>query len=162
MLIRLWWCFFSSTGFRGMLKSQLVIYVTNFYGIFFLNVFDEDKLWQEIFFCFLSYNWEKIVSSTNLSPQWKSQNHTHTKDTTFTKTYFVLVFIFFLVFFLLVFLLFIFLFILLLGMQSVYNENIWATSWETCLCHMRTTKAQISLRICAVWSAPLLFAAWIV
>ena len=24
---------------------------------------------------------------------------------------------------------------------------------------MRTTKAQISLRICAVWSAPLLFAA---
>ena len=27
---------------------------------------------------------------------------------------------------------------------------------------MRTTKVQISLRICAVWSAPLLFAAWIV
>ena len=27
------------------------------------------------------------------------------------------------------------------------------------LCHMRTTKAQISLRIRAVWSAPLLFAA---
>ena len=27
------------------------------------------------------------------------------------------------------------------------------------LCYMRTTKAQISLRICAVWSAPLLFAA---
>ena len=32
----------------------------------------------------------------------------------------------------------------------------------TCLCHMRTTKAQISLRIRAVWSTPLLFAAWIV
>ena len=30
---------------------------------------------------------------------------------------------------------------------------------KTCLCHMRTTKAQISLRIHAVWSAPLLFAA---
>ena len=30
---------------------------------------------------------------------------------------------------------------------------------KTCLCHMRTTKAQISLRIRAVWSAPLLFAA---
>ena len=30
------------------------------------------------------------------------------------------------------------------------------------LCLMRTTKAQISLRICAVWSAPLLFAPWIV
>ena len=27
------------------------------------------------------------------------------------------------------------------------------------LCHMRTTEAQISLRILAVWSAPLLFAA---
>ena len=33
---------------------------------------------------------------------------------------------------------------------------------KTCLCHMRTTKAQISLRIRAVWSAPLLFTAWIV
>ena len=31
--------------------------------------------------------------------------------------------------------------------------------WENCLCHMQTTKAQISLRIRAVWSAPLLFAA---
>ena len=30
---------------------------------------------------------------------------------------------------------------------------------KTCLCHIRTTKAQISLRICAVWSAPLLFTA---
>ena len=29
-------------------------------------------------------------------------------------------------------------------------------------CHLWTTKAQISLRIHAVWSAPLLFAAWIV
>ena len=33
---------------------------------------------------------------------------------------------------------------------------------KTCFCYMRTTKAQISLRIRAVWSAPLLFAAWIV
>ena len=30
------------------------------------------------------------------------------------------------------------------------------------LWHMRTTKVQISLRICAVWSAPLFFAAYIV
>ena len=30
---------------------------------------------------------------------------------------------------------------------------------KTCFCPMRTTKAQISLRIRAVWSAPLLFAA---
>ena len=30
---------------------------------------------------------------------------------------------------------------------------------KTCFCHMRTTKMQISLRICAVWSASLLFAA---
>ena len=33
---------------------------------------------------------------------------------------------------------------------------------KTCFCHMRTTKAQISLHIRAVWSAPLLFTAWIV
>ena len=33
---------------------------------------------------------------------------------------------------------------------------------KTCSCHMRTTKAQISLCIRAVWSVPLLFAAWIV
>ena len=32
---------------------------------------------------------------------------------------------------------------------------------KTCLCYMRTTKAQISLHIRAVWSAPLLFAVWI-
>ena len=30
---------------------------------------------------------------------------------------------------------------------------------KTCLCPMRTTKAQISLRIRAVWSVPLLFTA---
>ena len=30
---------------------------------------------------------------------------------------------------------------------------------KTCFSHMRTTKVQISLRIHAVWSAPLLFAA---
>ena len=39
---------------------------------------------------------------------------------------------------------------------------IWATSWENLLCHMWTTKAQISLRIHTVWSAPLLFGALIV
>ena len=33
---------------------------------------------------------------------------------------------------------------------------------KTCFCHMRTTKLQFSLRIRAVWSVPLLFAAWIV
>ena len=33
---------------------------------------------------------------------------------------------------------------------------------KTCFCHMRTTKTQISLRIHAVWSAPLFFAARIV
>ena len=33
---------------------------------------------------------------------------------------------------------------------------------KICFCHMRTTKAQISMRICAVWSAHLLFAAYIV
>ena len=36
-----------------------------------------------------------------------------------------------------------------------------AASWGNCLCHLRTTKAQISLHIRAVWSAPLLAAAWI-
>ena len=63
-------------------------------------------------------------------------------------------------------------------------KNIWATTWgnlfmqymqttgpsrlyeprheKTCLCYMRTTKMQISLCNCAVWSVPLLFAAWIV
>ena len=35
----------------------------------------------------------------------------------------------------------------------------WATSWENLFCHMRKTKAQISLRIRTVLSTPLLFAA---
>ena len=35
---------------------------------------------------------------------------------------------------------------------KVFKFQIWATSW-TCLCHMWTTKMQISLRIRAVWSA---------
>ena len=30
---------------------------------------------------------------------------------------------------------------------------------KACLCHMKTTKVQISLPVCTVWSAPLLFAA---
>ena len=39
--------------------------------------------------------------------------------------------------------------------------DLWicARSCENVSCHMRTTKVQISLRIRAVWSAPLLFAA---
>ena len=60
------------------------------------------------------------------------------------------------------------------------NQSVWLSGWwfictgyvmttthfhlsramrKCVLCHMRTTKAQIRLRICAVWSAPLLFAA---
>ena len=51
--------------------------------------------------------------------------------------------------------------------QNCLFENL-GSSWyisnephheKTCLCYMRTTKAQISLRIRAVWSAPLLFTA---
>ena len=42
-----------------------------------------------------------------------------------------------------------------LSLMEPHHEKI-------CLCHMWTTKAQISLRIHAVWSAPLLFTAWIV
>ena len=41
-------------------------------------------------------------------------------------------------------------------------EEIWLYETrheKTCLCHMRTTKGQISLHIRAVWSGPLLFAA---
>ena len=40
--------------------------------------------------------------------------------------------------------------------SMLYTDIIWAVSWQNLLCHMRTTKAQISLRIrsdCAVWSA---------
>ena len=39
-----------------------------------------------------------------------------------------------------------------------YGFTIWARHEKTCLCHLRTTKAQISLHIRAGWSAPLLFA----
>ena len=47
---------------------------------------------------------------------------------------------------------------------GVYMELLLIVYFEqrhekTCLCHMRITKVQISLPICAVWSAPLLFAA---
>ena len=45
------------------------------------------------------------------------------------------------------------------GMWPYSTPFIWATSWENLFCHMQTTKVQISLRICTVWSAPLLFAA---
>ena len=41
-------------------------------------------------------------------------------------------------------------------------HSIWATSWESLFMSYANKNVQISLRICAVWSAPLLFAAWIV
>ena len=41
-----------------------------------------------------------------------------------------------------------------------FKRNNMSRAMRTCVwCHLRTTKAQISLRIRAVWSAPLLFAA---
>ena len=45
------------------------------------------------------------------------------------------------------------------GVQPMFNRYYcnWVTSEKTCFSHMRTTKVQISLRIRAVWSAPLLF-----
>ena len=46
--------------------------------------------------------------------------------------------------------------------MSFYHRVIEPCHEKTCLCYMRTTKAQISLRIRAVRSVPLLFAAWIV
>ena len=52
--------------------------------------------------------------------------------------------------------------LLVLSCRGSYNRNLvntWAGPWENVSCHTRTTKAQISLRIRAVWSAPLLFAA---
>ena len=46
-------------------------------------------------------------------------------------------------------------FLLLLNQYSIlYGPR----HWKTWLCCIRTTKAQTSLRICAVWSAPLFFA----
>ena len=40
------------------------------------------------------------------------------------------------------------------------HERIFEPHHEkTCFCHMRTIKAEISLLICVVWSAPLLFTA---
>ena len=45
------------------------------------------------------------------------------------------------------------------SVKSVEGSScISATSWENLFCHMRTTKAQISLRIHTVWSAHFLFA----
>ena len=40
-----------------------------------------------------------------------------------------------------------------------YYLNLSHVMRKPVLCHMRTTKIQISLHFCAVWSAPLLFAA---
>ena len=52
---------------------------------------------------------------------------------------------------------------------DILSSGVHLKSWCLCemdqvmrkcvLCHMRTTKVQISLRIRAVWSAPLLFTA---
>ena len=55
---------------------------------------------------------------------------------------------------------------LLVVVQGMIQKSI-VTLFEPrhekiCFCHMRTTKAQISLLIRAVWSAHLLFAAYIV
>ena len=48
----------------------------------------------------------------------------------------------------------------------VENRNYWISNEphhdKTCFCHMQTTKAQISLRIRAVWWVTLLFTAWII
>ena len=51
---------------------------------------------------------------------------------------------------------------LLLRRGTTYLSENGPHHEKTCFCPMWTTKAQISLRIHAVWSAPLLFAAWIV
>ena len=48
------------------------------------------------------------------------------------------------------------------GRSHRFLGNLPVLMRKCVLCHMRTTKAQISLRIRAVWSAPLLFAPWIV
>ena len=40
-----------------------------------------------------------------------------------------------------------------------FLRYIWAVSWQNLLYHMRPRKAQISLSVHAVWSAPLLFTA---
>ena len=44
------------------------------------------------------------------------------------------------------------------SIPPVDHLNMSQAMRKCVLCHMRTTKAQISLRIRAVWSAPLLFA----
>ena len=48
------------------------------------------------------------------------------------------------------------------GQDKLLQTQFSRAMRKCVLCHMRTTKAQISLRIRAVWSAPLLFAAYIV
>ena len=45
---------------------------------------------------------------------------------------------------------------------AIREENYESHHEKTCFSHMQTTKVQISLCICAVWSAPLLFATLIV
>ena len=50
--------------------------------------------------------------------------------------------------------------VLFLAMQHFHFHKYLSEAMRKCvLCYMRTTKVQISLRIRAVWSAPLLFAA---
>ena len=46
--------------------------------------------------------------------------------------------------------------------NSCVSIDLGQVMGKRVLCHMQTTKAQISLCIRTVWSAPLLFAAWIV
>ena len=45
------------------------------------------------------------------------------------------------------------------GLSGAHKNQMSRAMRKCDLCHTRTTKVQISLRICAVWSAPLLFAA---
>ena len=48
------------------------------------------------------------------------------------------------------------------ALRTISDHDFSHITRKPALCHMRTTKVQISLRIRAVWSAHLLFAAWIV
>ena len=42
---------------------------------------------------------------------------------------------------------------------KIQTHTLYEPRYEkTCLCHMRTKKAQFSMRICTVWTAPLLYA----
>ena len=51
-----------------------------------------------------------------------------------------------------------------LDLHCLSGFHLWSSGpgYAKTLSHMQTTKVQVSLRICAAWSAPLLFAAYIV